>query len=134
MPLYGPKWPLARGNKDTYQLYSEIKPQVGFYLKNLILTSPGENISDHLYGVGLRRFLFQNNTRVAREEIKRTIRDQIAIYLPYLRLRSVEVSSDPEEIDSNYLRIKIVYSIPEGVENEVFELSTGVSSDDIGFY
>ena len=25
MPLYGPKWPLKRGNKDTYEVYDDIK-------------------------------------------------------------------------------------------------------------
>ena len=61
MPLFGPKWPLSQGNEDTFKLYDDVKQQINFYLKNLLLTSPGENISDPNYGVGIRQFLFEMN-------------------------------------------------------------------------
>ena len=61
MPLFGPKWPLKKGNEDAFEMYDDVKDQISFYLKCLILTSPGENISDPGYGVGLRRFLFEQN-------------------------------------------------------------------------
>jgi phage baseplate assembly protein W len=130
MPLYGPKWPLARGKEDTYQLYSDLKSQTGFYLKNLLLTSPGENLSDPLYGVGLRRFMFQNNVQSVRDQMKSVIQNQIITYLSYIKLQQVSVSATSEEIDSNSLRIKVIYSIPDKIQNAVFELST----EDIGFY
>ena len=44
MPLYGPKFPLSKGNQDAFELYEDIEQQIGFFLKNLILTSPGEKI------------------------------------------------------------------------------------------
>ena len=77
MPLYGPKFPLSKGNHDTFELYSDVKQQIGFYLKNLILTSPGENISDPRYGVGLRRFLFEQNNDITRSSIVSSISSQI---------------------------------------------------------
>ena len=52
MPLYGPKWPLKSGNEDTFEMYKSVEQQISFYLKTLLLTSPGENLSDPVYGIG----------------------------------------------------------------------------------
>ena len=30
MAIYGPHWPLKRGNKDTYQVYDSLKVCAGF--------------------------------------------------------------------------------------------------------
>ncbi len=80
MPLYGPKFPLSAGNHDTFELYEDVKQQINFYLKNLLLTSPGENISDPNYGVGLRRFLFEQNVESTRSTMLSSISSQISRY------------------------------------------------------
>ena len=133
MPVYGPKWPLKRGNDDTYQTHGSLKEQINFYLKNLLLTSPGENISAPAYGVGLRRFLFEPNTEQVRSSLKNRIKMQISSYLSYLKVKRVTVSAAAEEIDSNSLSIQIKYSIPRRIDNETFEISID-QANDIGFY
>ncbi len=133
MPLYGPKFPLSSGNHDTFALYEDVISQISFFLKNLILTSPGENISDPDYGVGLRRYLFEPNISSVRSLIESSIRDQIYTYLPYLTLESVSVSSSAEEIDSNLLRVVIKYGLPDEELTQIFELEAN-PEDTIGFY
>jgi len=133
MPLYGPSWPLKSGERDTYELYDDIKQQISFYLRNLLLTSPGENISDPSYGVGLRRFLFENNLESTRSLISSRITSQISRYLPYVDVEEVIVDATPEEIDSNTLNIKVVYRLQNDVATSVFELSEN-QTQNIGFY
>ena len=133
MPLYGPKFPLSSGNHDTFELYTTTQEQIGFYLKNLILTSPGENISDPKFGVGLRRFLFEPNNADVRGRISSKISSQIYRYLPFLILDQVQVLASSEDIDSNSIRVKIIYSIPGDALSQVFELETSQDST-IGFY
>ena len=133
MPLYGPKWPLKRGNKDTYELYTDVKSQVSFFLKNLLLTHPGENISDPMYGVGLRQYIFEMNDEGTRSIIESNISGQIARYLPYLNLTNVIVSATDEEIDRNTIHIRVVYSIPEVLENTIFDFDFS-RENEIGFY
>ena len=58
MSLYGPRWPLKVGRDDTYELNITLQSQINYNLKCVLLTSPGENISDPNYGVGLP-FIFQ---------------------------------------------------------------------------
>ena len=133
MPLYGPKWPLSQGNHDTFELYDDVKQQINFYLKNLLLTSPGENLSDQNYGVGLRRYMFEQNLPSTRGSIAAAISSQVSIYLPYLQVSDIQVGATNEEIDSNTMSVQIVYSIPGDVVQEVFELDMNPDNT-IGFY
>lgn len=133
MPLYGPKWPLSQGNHDTFELYDDVKQQINFYLKNLLLTSPGENLSDPSYGVGLRRYMFEQNLPSIRNSIASEIVSQMSTYLPYLEVSDVQVGATTQEIDSNTMSVKIIYSIPGDVVQEVFELDMNPDNT-IGFY
>ena len=119
MPLYGPKWPLKAGNADTFELYNDINQQISFYLKNLLLTSPGENIS---YGVELRRFMFEPNLPSIRSSIAGAISSQISEYLPYLTVEDIQVNASAQEIDNNSLKVRIIYSIPNDAAQQIFEL------------
>lgn len=133
MTLYGPMWPLKRGNDDTYETYGDLKGQINFYLKNLLLTSPGENLSDPTYGVGLRRFLFEPNLDDARIIIEEEIASKISQYMPYLEVDLISVSATNDQIDNNILSISIQYSIPKRLRAEIFELSLD-QVNQIGFY
>ena len=133
MPLFGPKFPLSAGNHDTFELYEDIKQQINFYLKNLLLTSPGENISDPNYGVGLRSFLFEQNVETTRATIASSISSQISRYLPYLSVVDIQAGASAQEIDTNSMFVRIIYSIPGDVAQEVFELDLNPEAT-IGFY
>ncbi len=133
MPLFGPKFPLSAGTRDTFELYDDVKQQINFYLKNLILTSPGENISDPNYGVGLRRFLFDQNTEATRATIEASISSQISKYLPYLSVEDIQTGADAEEIDNNSMFVRVIYSIPDAVTREIFELDLSPDTT-IGYY
>ena len=133
MPLYGPKWPLKAGNADTFELYDDINQQISFYLKNLLLTSAGENISDSSYGVGLRRFMFEPNLPSIRSSIAGAISSQISEYLPYLNVEDIQVNASAQEIDNNSLKVRIIYSIPNDAAQQIFELDLNPDTT-IGFY
>lgn len=133
MPLFGPKWPLKKGNEDAFEMYDDVKDQISFYLKCLILTSPGENISDPNYGVGLRRFLFEQNLDSTRGSIQSAVSSQISRYLPYLDLQDVQVGATDAEIDASTMSLRITYYIPSNTTQQVFELDLNPDTT-IGFY
>ena len=133
MSLYGPRWPLKKGNDDVFEKYDDLKDHISFYLKCLLLTSPGENISDPGYGVGLRRFLFEQNLDETRDNISSEISSQISIYLPYLDVEDIEVLADSADIDQNSITLRITYSILSDTEQQVFELNLNPDTT-IGFY
>lgn len=133
MPLYGPKWPLSSGENDAFEHYDDLKQQISFYLKCLLLTSPGENISDLNYGVGIRSYLFEPNLASTRGAISSKIRSQISRYLSYLRISDITVSADSSQIDEGSLKVSITYYIPKYTTQEVFELDLTPDTT-IGFY
>ncbi len=133
MRFYGPTWPLRNGNKDLFAMNEDLKQQINFELKNLLLTSPGENISDMNYGVGLRRFLFEQNAEYVRDSIIDAVSENVLKYMNYIVLRSIEVKSSPEDVDDSSLSLKIVYSIPKRIEQEVFNINVKPETT-IGFF
>ena len=133
MPLFGPRWPLKKGEQDVYEMYDDVRDQISFYLKCLLLTSPGENISDPEYGVGLRRYLFEQNIESTRDSISSEVSNQISRYLPYLDLQDVQVGATSTEIDANTMSLRIFYYIPSDVTQQVFELDLNPDTT-IGFY
>ena len=133
MSQYGPKWPLKKGNEDLYEMYDEIKDQISFFLKNLLLTSHGENLSNPSYGVGLRSFIFEQNIDSTYGRLSSIISDQVEQYIPYINVQDVIVGSDSSQIDNNVLSVKIVYSLPGEKFDNVFEIETS-DTQTIGFY
>ena len=103
------------------------KELVLFHLKNLLLTSPGEKISDPEYGVGLRRFLFEQLNFETVGEIEDRITSQIGQKLSYIDLSEVLVT--PFE-DINKLQIKIQFSIENVLDNEVLDLEIALNSSE----
>ena len=127
MTIYGPAWPLKKGETDLYQMNKTREQQISFELRNLLLTAPGENISDYNYGVGLRRFVFDQNNRGSRSRIYSEISSKISRYLPSIVVNNISISSDNLEIDSNRLKIVIEYKISQNPQNSIFELNLGTS-------
>jgi hypothetical protein len=59
-----------RINEDTgrYEIYgvSDLTSVVDQNIKMTLLTSPGERVFDSNFGVGLKRYLFENDTTIKR--------------------------------------------------------------------
>lgn len=133
MPLYGPRWPLKKGTQDAFDRYDDIKDQISYYLRSLLLTSPGEKISDPSYGAGLRRFLFEPNAIEVHGQIESVVASQINRYLPFITIDSIEVAPNGSEEISNQVTLRIVYYIPDDVRKQIFDLQVN-SENEIGFY
>ena len=121
--IFTPKFPLVIGDSSMQFTNADLKDIVLFHLKNVILTSPGEKITDPSYGVGIKRYLFENLTTGTLNLISNNISRAISKYLSYLNLIDVEVFS----IVESAISVRLRYTIP--TINEVIESSFDVSSD-----
>lgn len=131
MNIYGPQWPLSNGEKDLFKMYESALDQAKFELKNLILTSPGENLSDPNYGVGLRNYIFEMNTRSVASEIRSSIQRQVGFYLPSINLVSVDINRDAEMIDSYELGVSISFTGPRSTSLETLDINLSNSEQEI---
>jgi phage baseplate assembly protein W len=103
-------FPLQIDREDSdYILVDTIPELVRQNLKNLILTSPGERIMDPEFGVGIKRFLFQNNTVATTTAIKSALTVQINRYMSFVSIVSIDFVDDIQE--PNLLGIAITYFI-----------------------
>ncbi len=124
---YAPNFPLKRDNVDGYQMITDIKKLVKFHLKNLILTNPGEKISDIEYGIGARKYLFEQLTPGISNRISDQMSAQIERYLPYIDVEDLTVTQDDQ---NNSLNIELNYSIPSlGVKDAESVKISGLASD-----
>ena len=126
-----PKLPLYIDPVDGIALNKTFKQMTRQNLKMIILTSPGERIMHPKFGVGLRRYLFMNNTQSTLSDINRKIEEQVRTYLPSVRIRSIKfLSENGEEIrssfegssSSNYVKLVIDYEIPSAFVSDTLDI------------
>jgi len=127
-----PQLPLALGgNNGAYKLIKTYKNLIKQNFKNLILTAPGERMMDPHFGVGIRNFLFENDSPTLYSEISSAINSQVERYLPFVIIINISFVNAEQgilgQMPNNYLSMKIEYAI--GPLDAVDNLSITVPSN-----
>lgn len=111
--------PLQKDNTDGfYSLTKTLADNVKQNFKNLILTSPGERVMISDFGVGIRNYLFENNTTILQNEISVKISEQVSTYMPFLRIENLEFIDQNEQM----IGLRIFYSVPSQNFFDMFEI------------
>ena len=121
MSSIGPKLPISISRKNTPENTHTIEENTQQNLKNLILTSPGERVMDLDFGVGLRNFLFENNTPTVRARLESRIYEQVDKYMPFVGIK--ELTINYYESQPNLLDIKLRYDIKNIASEQILSLS-----------
>lgn len=113
--------PLSLDDTDGFGMLKRIREVIKQNLKMLILTEPGERIMDPQFGVGMKRFLFENFSDNVYSQIDSRIREQVRIYMPDLSIRQINFYLiDP---DSNSVAFRMEYSIPSIAASDLIEFT-----------
>lgn len=110
MASYGVALPLTYDSGDGFTMLKRIQDVIKQNFKMLILTIPGERVMEPDFGVGLKKYLFENFSDSVYAEIDTRIRKQVSIYMPALIIQEIEFASTDQ--DNNTLAIFISYRIP----------------------
>jgi len=102
MPGGGPQIPFDWPMILTKDSVAEIKQN----LKNVILTDPGEWIGNQIFGVGLKRYLFDSPSSFG--TLQGRIRQQVGYWLPFIDILDVTMTPDAEK---QRMGVKIEYFI-----------------------
>ena len=113
---FSPQLPLRYDSVDGYyklnKTFGEVAKQ---NIKMVILTCPGERIMNPDFGVGLRNFLFEQES-FQFKRLKGRIISQVRKYVPFVRIeevRAIDLQDIPgEPSPTNYLGIQVFYTIP----------------------
>jgi phage baseplate assembly protein W len=106
MANLSPKFPLFFSADGSYASNSTIKEVVKQNFKNLVLTTPGERIMNPDFGVGLRNYLFEQNSEPAIIAIRERLVEQVQKYMSFIQLQQFSPI-----YDENQLIINIQYFI-----------------------
>ena len=72
------------------------------------------------FGVGIRSYLFENNSFELQSQIKSKIKSQIKQYMSYVKIDNIEfIQADGDE---KLLGIRFFYSVPELNFSDLFEV------------
>jgi len=90
----GVKLPLYIDTIDgAYGLSKDLEELAQQNLKTIILTSPGERVMIPDFGVGVRNYIFEQNTTGTQLVLQNAIQQQVAKYAPYITIEDLNVSS-----------------------------------------
>ena len=106
-----PKLPFALDEQDGIKLVKNFPDLIDQNLRNLLLTLPGERIMDPSFGVGVARYLFEQNDPITYAEIQAKINQQVQKYLPFVRIDNVQFTDPSISDNPNYVGLTITYTI-----------------------
>ena len=116
-PGYSIKLPFQYDPSDgPYRTTKTIKETISQNLRTLFLTNPGERIMNSDFGIGIRKFLFENMSTELVDRLEGKIHSQITKYIKGIQIISIQVRQIA--IQPNGLEISLTYAIP-GISNSV---------------
>jgi phage baseplate assembly protein W len=121
-----PKLPLQLNPQDGIALTKTLKETIKQNLKMLVLTAPGERLMIPNYGVGLRNFLFEQNISAVRTDLGNAIRDQVALFMPFITIVDLEFGSSV--VNPQILNTTLKYTIPNATTVQSLNIETETSS------
>ena len=124
--LFAPSIPLQFDDTYGYQNVQDKREVVRFHLTNLILTNPGEKITDSKYGVGLRKYLFEQATIQTFSNIESAIKRQVRKYLSYLNLSGVTVGSSQN--NPQLINVKLYYTVDNLQIRDILDIEFNLES------
>jgi phage baseplate assembly protein W len=112
MKGFSPKLPLAYDTIDgSYNMNKTAVEAIKQDFKMLLLTNPGERVMEPAFGVGLKKYLFEQDTELLRTNISNNILRQTSNYLSFIVIDNIFINT-PQDTNNNTLYITINYSIP----------------------
>jgi phage baseplate assembly protein W len=129
MAGYSARLPLTLDPREGYAALTTIKDVALQNLKMILYTEPGERVWDINFGVGLKKYLFEQSTSTTFSNLEKRIVQQVSTYAPYIniiRLSIDAVNENNEVVESpNFIKVNMFFSI-SGVGT--FEFSETVST------
>jgi len=119
MSDYTIKFPLEFNNISSgFETINEenLNELVIFNLKNIILTNPGERIMDAKFGLGIKRYLFEQET-TSFEEVSFSLKNQVKKYAPYIKILDLQIN-----VLENSMSVSVRYEVPKAQISDTLDL------------
>jgi Bacteriophage baseplate protein W len=105
-----------RVGTDGRLAWSEGEASVREGIEIVLKTERGERLRLPTFGAGLRRFLFEPNTTLTRNQLRERITKALLAWEPRIRIESVEVEPHPDEAEAASVTIAYRLVATDAVE------------------
>ena len=122
---YCAKLPITRTPEDGhFELTKTVASEIKQNFKILLLTMPGERVMDSNFGVGIQRYLFEQNVQSTWADIDARIRSQTKTYIPAIRINNIKfiTTENTRGVNENYLGLRIDFTIVPLKIRSTFEI------------
>lgn len=113
--------PLLSSPTNPLTDITDPKEQVKQNFRILLLTAPGERLTDSNFGVGIKNYLFELANEQTYSKVRTRITNQASQYMPYITINNLRVGL--ADIDSQVMRVIINYYIPKLDQLDQIDLS-----------
>jgi hypothetical protein len=120
MAGYGPVAPLTADSSNGFALTPDLRNNIKQNLKMIVLTNPGERVMVPDFGVGIQSFLFEMFDDSVYASIDSRIREQVSLYMPYLKIERVQFSN--ANMEQHRLSMRLHYSIPRIALSDILQV------------
>ena len=112
---------LPFNKKRVFTLDYTTKDHAKSKLLNVLLTSPGERLNQPLFGAGLKNRLFEQQTKIAGDELRNYIIPQVNIYVPEIKIQNISLKDGG--LQGHKLFVTVNYSLVNNNEEDSVTLS-----------
>lgn len=105
-----------RVGTDGRLAWSEGEASVREGIEIVLKTERGERLRLPTFGAGLRRFLFEPNTTMTRNQLRERITKALLAWEPRIRIESVEVEPHPDDAEAAAVTIAYRLVATDAVE------------------
>ena len=101
--------------QSNFELNYTTLDQARTNIINLLLTHKGERFMQPEFGTNLRRFLFRQNTQNLADDIREDLLEAIKRWLPFVKVDSIDVNRDVQNIEQYTVHVAITFSVTDDV-------------------
>ena len=101
-------------------------------IRNLLQTNPGERVMQPNLGVELRNVLFQQIDESTLISIQDIILDSIEYWLPFVKVKDIQLLQDSQKTDMNQIIVKVLFNIkrdPNTTDSVSVNFSSNINGD-----
>ena len=115
---YGILLPITLGPQGYFNQSYNITDQIRANITMLLKTRKGERRMNTNFGSGLWNVLFDQNTEDISQIVESVIRKDVAAYMNYVNIQSVDVDRDSDN-SQHRINVSVTYTVPSiGLTNE----------------
>ena len=115
----GLSFPLRAGGNQDFQMTKTSLEQAQHNIRNLILTYPGERVTQPEFGCRLRDLLFEQLNDELPTRIDEEVRRSISQWLPYINVVQVNTLTDEGDVNKVFVQVEYTTTLNPQTINQI---------------